>query len=286
MALEVYLDSTDVTLAIDLVDNAGNALNVNSVDYRVVDQNGTELVARTALTGFVAGDSIATVMVTGDLNAVNVSAGNTREIRTVDLYCGLDGGTTLITRSYAVELTDPLVVGVNSFQSFPQAQLTALDIPNIGAWDAASDQEKIRALMDAREHIVQLNFNLLNSNVNFGQDQLAYVPEGSFQSSYVARNSLFIFNGNLAILNPTQYNALPERFKSALRKAQIAEANAILGGDATDAMRTSGVIEDRIGESSQKFRDRGVALRLPVSRRALGYISYFVTFAKRIGRAG
>lgn len=284
MALEVYLDSTDVTLAIDLVDNAGNALNVNSVDYRVVDQNGQELVARQALGGFVAGDNLATVAVPGSLNAV--AAGNTREIRTVDLYCAVDSGTTLITRSYAVELTDPLVVGVNSFQSFPQAQLTALDIPNIGAWDAADDQEKIRALMDAREHIVQLNFNLLNSNVNFGQDQLAYVPEGSFQSSYVARNSLFIFNGNLAILNPTQYNALPERFKSALRKAQIAEANAILGGDATDAMRTSGVIEDRIGESSQKFRDRGVALRLPVSRRALGYISYFVTFAKRIGRAG
>lgn len=284
MALDVYLSGTEVALTIDLVDGAGNPLSVNAVDYRVVNQDSVELVARQAVDGFAAGDSSVSVSVDGTLNAV--ATGNTREIRTVDLYCTLEGGTTLITRSYAVELADPLVVGVNSFQTFPQAQLTALDIPNIDAWNSATDQMKMQALMDAREHIVQLNFNLLNSNVNFGQDQLAYVPEGQFQSSYVARNSLFIFNGNLAILNTTQYNALPEKFKAALRRAQIAEANAVLGGDQTDSLRTAGIIEDKIGESSQKFRDRGVPLRLPVCRRALGYISYYVTFAKRIGRAG
>lgn len=284
MALEVYLGGTEVALTIDLADNAGNALTVNAVDYRVVNQDSVELIARTAVDSFAAGDASVTLTIAANLN--EVASGNTREIRTVDLYCTLEGGTTVLTRSYAVEVTDPLQVGINSFQSFPQAQLTALDIPNIAAFSAASDQEKIQALMDAREHIVQLNFNLLNSNVNFGQDQLAYVPEGQFQSSYVARNSLFIFNGNLGILNATQYAQLPERFKRALRQAQIVEANAILGGDQTDAMRTAGIVEDKIGESSQKFRDRGVPLRLPVCRRALGYLSYFVTFSKRIGRAG
>jgi hypothetical protein len=284
MALEVYLNNTEVTLAIDLIDSAGNALTVNSVDSRVVNQDGTELVARAPLSGFSAGDATASVTVPANLNVV--ATGNTREIRTIDLYCQLESGTVLITRSYAVELTDPLVVGVNTFQGFPQAQLTALDMPNIDAWHAASDQQKLQALMDAREHIVQLNFNLLNSNVNFGQDQLAYVPEGQFQSSYVARNSLFIFNGNLAILNATQYAALPERFKTQLRKAQVAEANFILGGSPTDSMRNAGIIEDKVGESSQRFRDRGVPLHLPVCRRALDYLSYYVTFAKRIGRSG
>jgi hypothetical protein len=284
MALDVYLSGTEVVLTIDLIDGAGNPLSVNAVDYRVVNQDGVELVARQALSGFIAGDTSATVTVGASMNGV--ATGNTREIRTVDLYCVQDAGTVVLTQSYAVELTDPLVVGVNSFQSFPQAQLTALDIPNIDAFNNAPDQMKIQALMDAREHIVQLNFNLLNSNVNFGQDQLQYVPEGQYQSSYVARNSLFIFNGNLAILNASQYANLPERFKRALRQAQLVEANALLGGEQTDAMRSSGIVEDRIGESSQKFRDKGVPLRLPVCRRALGYLSYYVTFAKRIGRAG
>lgn len=284
MALDVYLQNTQVTLVVDLVDGAGNPLNANAVSYRVINQDGTELVATTPVSGFVADSAQATIVIPGNLNAV--TAGNTREIRSVELYCVTDSGTVAFSRNYAVEVTDPLQIAVNTFQSFAQAQLTALDIPNITAWDAASDQQKIQALMDAREHVVQLNFNLLNSNVNFGQDQLAFVPEGQYQSSYVARNSLFIFNGNLAILNATQYNTLPEKFKRQLRLAQIVEANAILGGEADESKRMGGVVEETIGESSQKFRTTGVPLRLPVCRRALGYLSYYVTFAKRIGRAG
>lgn len=284
MAQKVYLSNTEVVLTTDLVDSAGNDLVVNSVDYRVLDQDGVELLARDVLDGFLDGDNQATVTIPAELNIV--AEGKTRQARQVELYCVMEGGTVVVTATYAIELSDPLSVGVNTFQNFAQAALTAFDVPNIDAWHAASDQEKIAALIDAREHIVQLNFNLLNSNVNFGQDQLAYVPEGQFQSSYVARNSLFIFNGNLAILNATQYAQLPERFKAVLRKAQIAEANFILGGNPVDAMRQQGVVEDKIGESSQKFRDRGVPLRLPVCARALNYLSYYVTFAKRIGRAG
>lgn len=284
MALDVYLQNTQVTLVVDLVDASGNHLNVSAASYRVIDQNGTELVAATPVSGFVADSPQATIVIPANLNAVG--AGNTREVRSVELYCVTASGTIAFSRNYAVEVTDPLQIAVTTFQTFAQAQLTALDIPNLDAWDAATDQQKIQALTDAREHIVQLNFNLLNSNVNFGQDQLAYVPEGQYQSSYVARNSLFIFNGNLAILNEQQFNTLPEKFKRQLRLAQVVEANAILGGNPDETKRSGGVIEETIGESSQKFRSVGVPLRLPVCRRALGYLSYYVTFAKRIGRAG
>lgn len=284
MALDVYLTGTEVTLSVDLVDASGNAINVNACTYRVIDHAGVEVVATQSVPNFVAGDPQATIVVPANLNSV--ATGNTREIRSVELFCVTDSGTIFFSSNYAVEMTDPLQMAINTFQTFAQAQLTALDLPNIGAWEAASDQQRMQALMDAREHIVQLNFNLLNSNVNFGQDQLAYVPEGQYQSSYVARNSLFIFNGNLAILNATQFNTLPEKFKRALRQAQLVEANAILGGEPDESKRTGGVVEETIGESSQKFRATGVPLRLPVCRRALGYLSYYVTFAKRIGRAG
>jgi hypothetical protein len=84
----------------------------------------------------------------------------------------------------------------------------------------------------------------------------------------------------------TQFNALPEKFKRQLRLAQIVEANKVLGGEEDDSKRTSGIVEEKVGESSQKFRTTGVPLRLPVCKRALGYLSYYVTFAKKIGRAG
>jgi hypothetical protein len=283
MALDVFLTGNEVTLSIDLVDDAGNALNVDAVQYRVVNHNGTIVVPLTNLTTFAAGDPQATVIVSASVNAM--ATGNTREIRSVELVCETEGGTLGFAKTYGLETLAPLVTGINSFQSFPMGELTAMDMPNLDGWENASELQKVRAMIDAREHICQLNFNLLNSNANFGQDQLAYVPEGEYQSSYVAHNSLFIFNGDLGILNETQFAELPERFKKALRQAQVAEANAILGGESNEARRQSGVIEDEIGESRQKYRD-SKPLQLPVCRRALGYLSGYVTFSKRIGRAG
>lgn len=282
MSLDVFLNNTAVTLTVDLVNEQGDALLVSAIQYRVINQDGTELIPRQALSGFIEGDTSATVTVPANLN--QLADGHTREIRSVELICTTEAGTVSFSRNYGIEAIDPLVIPNTSFQSYAMAQLTALDIPNLAAWNAASESQRMAALMDAREHIVQLNFNLLNSNVNFGQDQLAYVPEGQFQSSYVARNSLFIFNGNLAILNTTQFTALPEKFKRALRQAQLVEADFILSGATDEHRRSAGIIEDEIGESRQKYRD-SVPLRLPVCRRALGYLSYYVTFAKRIGRA-
>lgn len=281
MALDLYLAGTEVTLTIDLVDAAGNELSVNSIQYSVLDMSGTAIVPQAALASFTSGDSQAVVVISTTLNQLTGST--PREVRTVELRCATDTGTVGISKTYAIETTDPLKIPDTSFQTFPMAQLTALDISNIGAFNSASEREQIAALMDAREHIVQLNFSMLNSNVNFGQDSLNYVPEGSYQSAYVSRNSLFLFNGSLNLLNEEQFNQLPEKFKRALRQAQVVEANAILGGEPDDAKRNAGIVEEKIGESTIKF-GQGAKLSLPVCKRALGYLSYYVSFAKRIGR--
>ncbi len=282
MTTAVYLSGTDVSVVIPFADQAGNQLAVTSAKYRVTNQAGVELTPPTDATLETDAASV-TVQIPAAKNTVAVGA--TREIRNVELYCVVGGNTVILSQAYALTSTAPLQTGLNSFQTYSEALLTALDIPALEAWDGASEDQRIAALIDARERIVQLNFNLLNSNVNFGQDSLQYVPEGQYQSSYVARNSLFIFNGNLAILTPQQFMTLPERFKTALRKAQVAEADRILGGDPYDEKRQSGLVMEQVGESRQMFR-AGKALTLPVCRRALGYLSYYVTFNKRIGRSG
>lgn len=283
MSLPVYLVNNEVKLTVELVDSAGNYINTNSVTYRVLDQDEKVLVASRPADDYVPGVTEVTVTIPSELNGINTSI-NTREVRSVEVTCVTDNFTIAFSKSYAIELSDPLVTGLNSFQSYAQAQLTALDIPGIPAWQAASEDERIAAMVEARQHVIQLNFSLLNSNVNFGQDQLTYVPEGQYQSQYVARNSLFLFNGNLGLLNPTQYLALPERFRKTLRQAQIVEADHILDGGGSDAKRQIGIIEDKIGETRQRYRATK-ALELPVCRRALSYMSYYVTFSKRIGRA-
>lgn len=281
MALDIYLANTDVTLVIPLVDTSGNAITVDSVSYRVIDHTGAEIVAMTVLDMFVSGDLEAHVLVPAVKNALSVSS--SREVRSVELLCVSAGNTLSITKSYGLESTAPLVVGVNSFQTLAVAEMTALDIPKLTAWDSSDESEKTAALIEARERIHRLNFNLLNSNINFGQDSLAYIPEGSFPSQYVGHNGLFMFNGNLGLLNAAQYNVLPERFKRALRQAQVTEANFILGGDTGTEMRQAGIVSDTVGESSQQYRP-GKPLEMPICKAALGYLSYFVTFGKRIGR--
>lgn len=279
--MNVFLAGTPVTLTVPLKDKSGNPLDVSAVAYRVVDQDGVEVVTSSPLAGFIASSPEALITVLAGSNAL--AAGALRELRSVELSCVVSDNTVVITQTYAVEVADPLQVGLNSFQTYLQAEFTSLSVPKIVGWDNASVSERIAALIDARSHICQLNFSQLNSNINFGQDSLNYVPEGTFPTNYAGNGNLFLFNGSLSLLSPEQFVKLPSRFKDALRLAQVAEADVILGGDPIEARRRDGLMLESVGESKQMFRP-GKPLELPVSRRALSYLGQFVSFSRRIGR--
>ena len=276
--MEMYLAGTDVTAVIPLQDRNGNALNVTALEYDVVDQNDAVVVERAALPGFVPGAGEATVIVPASANAL--SGTNWREVRRIRLYCSVGANAVELRFSFGVSLADALLVGTNTFQGLDQAELTALDIPNLDAWDAATDDEKQAALIDARGRICALSFRLLNSNIDFGQESLNYVPEGSYKTRHAG---LFMFDGNLAILDAEQYKQLPERFKEALRKAQVTEADNILGNDVIGQKRDAGIVQDAVGESRQTFRD-AKPLDLPICKRALRFLAAFIQFNRRIGR--
>src|SRR5665647_757932 len=132
--MEIYLTGTDVNQSIPLQDRNGNVLDVASINYRVVDMNGVELVAQTQLASFTHSDPIATVFVPAVANTIvevpadasitsrQIDTFNTREIRTVELSCLLASGNTVMLKgSYGLEHSDPLRIGINSFQALPQA---------------------------------------------------------------------------------------------------------------------------------------------------------------------
>jgi hypothetical protein len=279
--MNAYLTGNPVQVVVPIQDKDGNSLSATSVQYRVTDESGAELVTQVALSGFLSGDIAAIVTVPADKNTL--ANGAVRSLRVVELFCLVDGNTISVKFVYVVEAKEVLQVGVNSFQTYAQAQFTALSIPNILGWAAATEQDRVAALIDARQKICQLNFSQLNSNINYGQDSLNFVAEGSFSTQYVSKNGMFMFAGNLTLLTPDQFAKLPDRFKSALYLAQVAEADIILGGDPVEQKRREGLVMEAVGESKQGFRP-GKPLQLPVSRRALSYLSFFVTFSKRVGR--
>jgi hypothetical protein len=277
--MNVYLAGNDVKLVVPLTDQDGNALDVSSIKYRVTDANGVELVAMTTLAGFTPSDIEAVISISAALNTL--AAGVVRDLRAVELQCVIDSNTSILRASYAIEASDPLVVGVNSFQSLAQAEFRAQVMPNLNAWNAADTQSRVQALIDARLHICQLNFYTSINNRLWGQDSLNFVPEGSVVTNFVANS--YLYGGNLSFLTPDQFAKLPPLLLAALYPAQIAEADFILGGSPIEQRRQSGLHSDTIGESRQTFRT-GKPLELPVCRRALSYLSMFITFAKRTGR--
>lgn len=276
--MDIFLAGLDVKSEIILQDAIGNPYSVDSVEYEVVNQSGATVVERALVEGFTPGSPSVEITVPASKNALPDSV--MRELRKIVLFCQVGGNTVAITSVFVIESNSVLVAGVNSFQTFDEAQLLALEIPNMIGWNQALYADKLAALIEARQRICQLNFNLMNSSA-WGQDSINYIPEGTFISPYA--DGVFSFGGDISFLPPEQFLNMPPRFLEALRKAQLAEANVLLGGDKEGDKRRNGLAEDTVGESKQVFR-AGKVLDLQVSRPAVRYLAPFVNFSLRTAR--
>lgn len=273
--MQAFLRATDVFLTVLLQDHSGNPLSVASVEARITNGEDVVIVERYLLADFVATSHEVTVKV----DAVNneLAIGQTRGVRGVDLFLTTtDGNTVAWHTGYVLMGANPLQTGVNSFQSYLSAQALTLDVPNLIGFVEASEQERTAALIEAHDRISGLSFSVLNRR---GQEYLEYAEEGVRDVG----SNLFGFAGDIREVSPAQFMTLLPEFRQALAKAQLVEADVILGGDPIEAKRQQGLILDSIGESRQMFR-RGTPLNLQVSRRALAYLSRFIITSKRLGR--
>jgi len=278
--MDMYLGGTDVTSHIVLADDFGNPLTVDTLDYEVVDQTGAAVVARAPIADFVAGTANVLIVVPSSANTLTPP--NVRESRRINLYCVVAGNTLLITRLYAVEANAVLVTGENSFQTYDEAELLSLEIPNLNGWNASVYREKIAALMEARVRLCKMNYNIFNSNM-WSQDSMNFIPEGTRVTPWAGGMG---YGGDISYIPPEVFATLPPRFLKALRLAQLAEANYITGianGQIVDK-QAQGLVEDTVGESKQVF-SRGMPLKQQVCREAARYLSTYITYNLRTARA-
>ncbi|EZI56765.1 hypothetical protein K023_1651 [Acinetobacter baumannii 25442_7] len=257
--MNIYLVGTPVKLNVDFSDSDGNPLAVTEAKYRVVDQDSKELLQMrsfdTTLGELTIPSEINTIAAL-DINAIttdNKLNFRTREVRVVEFELTLqDGNIVPHNLAYAIRLRDPLIAGLNSFQTMSQATLSSLSISALSAWNEASLDSKISALIEAYERICKLGFTLVD---------------------------------NLDLLSPKDFSALDARFVDALKKAQVAEADAILGGGESTLMsRKQGLLSQTIGETHETYQ-KGMPLDLVVSKLTMRYLSVFISTNKRIGRA-
>lgn len=275
--MNIFAAGTETTLDVPLTDASGNVLAVDGITYVISDETGAWLHGPVVMEDFAPGSDVASIVIPADINTLAPGVG--RSLRSIDLQCTIGTNITNLQAAYVVSIPDPLVVGLNSFASYSSLQFAAMEIPSLTGWDNASQMQRMAALITAREHITRLSFTGLA--LQPAQNSLDFIPEGSYETR--APGSLMNVESGLDMLTPDQFKRLPAKFIAALTRAQLVEADALLGGDAVGQRRADGLVQDDVGESRQTYRNTK-PLQLPVCRRALGYLSLYVSFAKRIGR--
>lgn len=262
--MQTYLAGNTVVVTVPLVDETGELVAATAASYKVIDEVGGTIVPLTAVPGFTGTESEVAITVTSAQNTLGLT--QSVGAREVQLILTTATGTVLLSAGYRVSVADRLIVPSMSFQSLTSAEMVAADLNSIPGWKAASNPERVSAMLEAHRRLCQ------------------YVYSYS-ADDWQSRVNAEIDIDELDELTPSEFTALPIEFSRALKIAQVYEANEILGGDPTAAARGAGLLSDRVGETEQRYRDSKAA-RYVVGGRALSTISKFLASGnRRIGRA-
>lgn len=252
--MKIYNSGIDISETIPLVDDNGTQLNVASIVYDVFDSDGFEVVAQTPEFGFAASDPSVVISIGSALNVL--TDGKQRDVRAINLYLTLINGDTMsIVHLYGIQASGYVATMSNSYQTYQSAEMLAIDIQNLDEWDAATVTQKNSAMVEAFHRIGKMTFSV---------------------DGVIVRS----VNG----MTKAEFDLLSSDFVLSIRRAQVIEADVILGNDPVSDRRQEGLMSKTVGESSEMFRP-GKPVLMQASRRALDALAGFVVYGANIGRA-
>lgn len=265
----IYIAETDITFDIPLVDSDGNPFQAVSISYSLLDGDGKVLLPSTTLEGYTVNENAAIVIV-AYLNTLAVT--ENRAARQINLLCFTVAGTQIqVVKTYVIELPDrSLLKGINTFATLATANMLAEEMPTMKAWATATNRQKSNALIESYRRLGKLRIGGLNYN-----------------DDYVYVGRLRVSGSSFSDLSAAEILALDAKLLLVLAQAQVAEADEILSGD-SDSLgdsSNSSVASEQIGEVKKTYNGKLPPIRLPVSRKALSYISAWTNISvKRVGR--
>lgn len=254
-----YLSGTTVKLAVSFLDDDGNDISIIEAKYRIIDENGLLIKPYAAFETSEAEVTIAPEFNTLEPIDYDAISADQKDSVLIDRLRVLefdltteDGNVIPYDITYTISPRERLITGINSFQTLNQSKLLALTIPDAETFLNEPTNKVIPALIEAQLRISMLNFT----------------------------------ECDLSQLKPKDFEIkLTGKFKTALRKAQIAEANSILGGgDQIENAINQGLKSKTIGETHESYLG-GKPLNLMVSKSALKYLSGFIKSNKSITRS-
>lgn len=260
--LATYISGNSVKIRFDAPALSGEI----SASYRIYDQHGRDLSGNIPVEVF-ADDEFVDIVIDDTYNTL--SGFERKALRIVQLEMTDEGDDRSIQeRRYAVIASSDLFVPSEALITLAEAELLLLDVPNVTAFAEATPVEKRKAIIEASRRICGL---LFNPEKVFGRDS-------AFADFPAASRSL-----DLESMSPIDYRMLPPKFLEDLAVAVVYEADDVLGGDPIDAARRSGLVAERVGESSVTYR-QGIPTQEQAGSRAFRVLGRYTTRSYRLGR--
>lgn len=253
--ITTYLAGQALNLVISTQREDGTFPVVASASYQVLDVLNV-VRAEGNVSTIPAGATELAVVIPVEANTLAV--GERRAFRTVRVSLVTEGSQNEIRLlDYIIEGESLLEIWGNTYQSYGDAVLLAMDIPNLESWNFATKSQRVTALIAAHHAIQELTFR---SSVN------GLVPY------------------DLTKITLPQFRALDPAFIESIMRAQVIEANELLDDDEITKLRELGVMSKTVGESKMFFRsNRGT--QNVVTRRTLKELHRWLDTETRIGRA-
>lgn len=262
---------------IPAVDDVGVKIDATAAGWELFDERGTSIVA-----GVVSDFDPAATHIAFDLEAddLTLPAGATSAGRELVVFLTTAGGEIELRDFFVLVASNPLKVAGNSFVSYAEALSLRQSFGNVlDAWDATPDRtQRSQALADAYERLLRMVY------------RLPLIDPQTQASSYAAYGTGTddIFEAyrrvKLRGLSLADFDALPEDFRRAIKRAQLVEADVVLGGDTVSKKRRDGIISETVGESSSFYSTKPY-LNLPVSRQAFEELRRYIIFKVGVARA-
>lgn len=262
-------------IAFDLLDASGNVILAVSAAWSLFDQAGT--ILNSGIIPVTTGATTIIIPLTAIDNTVaSGSAG--REIQVV--LTQINGSTVEINDYFVLIQTRQLELMTNSFCTYPEALAIRTTFgPGLDGWDVNIDSfTRSSAMVDAHERLLRMTYK-----VPFVDIQSHIASDYALWGTGVDLPWDYARLIRLRSISLPAFQALPAPFQFALKRAQIVEANQILGGDLIANKRREGLISETIGQSSSFFSSKPY-LNLPISKQAYVEVQRYVQIKVAIAR--
>lgn len=271
--MKLYPENYNVSVDVLFTDLNGQAVTPSAVNAVLYDGEDQEIVDFGSLP-FDAGDTHKEIVIPAAFNVLGEGELSASRILRVELVTA--AGSVRRAHSYLIEGQFRLEIMINSFMSMEAAEMLARDMPNISGWEAASEDKRYAALIEAFNSLVRIPMKFKTTAEFVAYDELGYERASNSEETIILRSAW-------PTITRDEFMSWPAHFRKALRKAQFAEANELLEGDAITRRHRAGIISETIGESSITLRSGQIDYGL--SRQALSYLSGHIYYDYRIARA-